>query len=204
MTKADNISDGINKFNFDRFGSLMLSNYLEKSTEVINLLRGKYSDDELEGRLDRYINKLGAISNNNNHIEYDDEDRYLAFYLHGESVFLAIENSDYPLIAELISTSFILSAIAFTNFNECYEQIVRKVLSVNAKKGAAAMLLKNPKQKALKAIKADFHQSTYPFHKRGYKAKFAKEMLEKYPVIADIKSINRLVAELSEDRASAS
>ena len=70
-----------------------------------------------------------------------------------------------------------------------------------ASKGGFARALNDPKHKAIKAIEMEFSSSSYQFNTRGYKAKFAREMLEKYPVITDIKSINRLVAKLSKDRA---
>ena len=76
--------------------------------------------------------------------------------------------------------------------------------TTHAKSAASKRLAKDPKHIALKAIEVKFLASSYPFDIRGYKAKFAKEMLGEYPVIEDIKSINRLVTKLSKDRASAS
>lgn len=72
--------------------------------------------------------------------------------------------------------------------------------SVNARKAANARLASDPKQLALKEIEKEFNASKYPFNKRGYTAKFVKEMAEKYTVIKDSKSIANLVAKLKKQQ----
>ncbi len=78
------------------------------------------------------------------------------------------------------------------NLPAMLEKKAKKTLSENAKLGSAARLANSDKQKALKNIETDFRNSTYPFHKRGYRAKFCREMLNKYTDITDIKTIERL------------
>lgn len=60
------------------------------------------------------------------------------------------------------------------------------------RKAVLAKLAKDPKQLALREIKAHFKESIYPFDKRGYRAKFCKEMAAKYPIIENIKTIENL------------
>ena len=59
--------------------------------------------------------------------------------------------------------------------------------------------LKNdPKQVALRKVEQDLLNCNYHFNKRGYRAKFCKEMLEKYTEIKDIKTIERLFDRLNK------
>ena len=59
--------------------------------------------------------------------------------------------------------------------------------------------LKNDKkQLALIEIEGELNNSTYPFDKRGHRAKFCKEMLAKYTEIQDIKTIERLFDRLKK------
>lgn len=77
---------------------------------------------------------------------------------------------------------------------------MKQALSKNAKKAVEEKLKKDPKQAALKNIETEFNLSKYPFQKRGYRAKFCKEMIEKYPIITDIKTIERLFDKLKKDK----
>lgn len=82
------------------------------------------------------------------------------------------------------------------NLPSLLEKKAKDALSENAKLGSAARLANSDKQKALKNIEAEFKNSSYPFHKRGYRAKFCREMLNKYTDITDIKTIERLFDKL--------
>ena len=65
-----------------------------------------------------------------------------------------------------------------------------------AKIAANARIAKDPKQLKLLAIEREFIICNYPFHKRGYKIKFAREMHNKYPEIESIKTIENLISKL--------
>ena len=67
------------------------------------------------------------------------------------------------------------------------------------RKGAKNMLADCPKQLALKEISEHFHASPYPFNKRGYAAKFVREMATKYPIIESYKTIEKLVTKLKQE-----
>lgn len=71
-----------------------------------------------------------------------------------------------------------------------------KDMSVYAKIKVA----KDEKQKALNAIKGEFLKCSYPFHKHGYKTKFSKEMLIKYPLIEDNRSVMNLINKLLKEK----
>ena len=73
-----------------------------------------------------------------------------------------------------------------------------------AKVAANARIAKDPKQLKLLAIEKEFINCNYPFQKRGYKAKFAREMHNKYPEIESIKTIEKLITKLAKIYNSAS
>ena len=70
--------------------------------------------------------------------------------------------------------------------------------SARGRQAVMVKLEKDIKQLALKEIKANFFMSTYPFDKRGYRAKFCKEMAAQYPVIDSIKTIENLFDTLTK------
>ena len=78
------------------------------------------------------------------------------------------------------------------------EKAVREAATKQGQKGAIAKLANDPKQASLRLIEREFHNSAYPFNKHGYRAKFCKEMLEKYTEIKDIKTIERLFDRLKK------
>ena len=67
-----------------------------------------------------------------------------------------------------------------------------------AKVAANARIANDPKQLKLLAIEREFINCNYPFQKRGYKAKFAREMHNKYPEIESIKTIEKLISKLAK------
>ncbi len=85
-----------------------------------------------------------------------------------------------------------LNATILKNLPDMMEKKAKQALSNNAKLGSIAKLKNDPKQLILKEIEVLYKSSTYPFHKRGYRAKFCKEMAAKYPIIENIKAIENL------------
>lgn len=79
-------------------------------------------------------------------------------------------------------------------------QAMKAQRKINSNNALIAKLEKDPKQLALKNIRTEFENSTYPFNKRGYRAKFCKEMLEKHTQIEDIKSIENLFDRLKKEK----
>lgn len=78
--------------------------------------------------------------------------------------------------------------------------LIKKIKSDMAKYSVSIKLKNDPKQIALKEIENEFNNSLYPFHKRGYRAKFCKEMQEKHIEIKDIKTIERLFDRMRKHR----
>ena len=67
-----------------------------------------------------------------------------------------------------------------------------------AKKGVKARLANDPIQLAKTEIKEEYEKRNSYFKRRGYSAQFAREMMEKYPVITSIKTIEKLISELNK------
>ena len=84
------------------------------------------------------------------------------------------------------------------------EKSGKLALSENARTAAKIRLENDGKQLALKEIEGHFKASTYPFDKRGYIAKFVREMGSKYPIIESYKTIEKLVAKLKKNTPPAS
>lgn len=75
-------------------------------------------------------------------------------------------------------------------------------LAINALNAALARLAGDPKQKALKEIDILYSEQKSQFKRRGYTAKFVRDMHDKYPVIEDQKTIARRVAKLNKKNES--
>ena len=81
--------------------------------------------------------------------------------------------------------------------------IQSKISEQNSKAGKAAHA-NSPeyaeKQKIRKEVEQQFKDSSYPFHKRGYTAKFVNEMVARYPKIKSQKTIEKWVAEFKKKK----
>jgi len=67
-----------------------------------------------------------------------------------------------------------------------------------ARNAASAKLAQDPKQQALKEIKVEYDAVKHLFKRHGYSAQFARDMHDKYPMFADIKTIKNLVTKLNK------
>ncbi|PPD56797.1 MAG: hypothetical protein CTY10_02455 [Methylotenera sp.] len=112
---------------------------------------------------------------------------------------LIAENYTYDeLLGRLAIANVIANAAipAIINYEPALEKQIRLSKSNFAKGNARKKVANDPKNQALKDIEIEFKNSKYPFNKRGYKTKFAKEMQAKYPVLADTRAIINLVNRL--------
>ena len=66
------------------------------------------------------------------------------------------------------------------------------------RKYANIRVANDPKQKALDEIKSHYDVARHQFKRRGYTAKFVKEMAALFPIIESIKTIERFVAKLNK------
>ena len=82
---------------------------------------------------------------------------------------------------------------------DCFRFVQSKIKERAAKAGKAAHA-NSPKQKIKKEVEQNFIESSYPFHKHGYTAKFVRDMQVKYPEIENIKTIEKWVAELKRKK----
>ena len=71
-------------------------------------------------------------------------------------------------------------------------------VTINAYNAVRAKLEKDPKQLAKKEIEKEYQNVNNQFKRRGFTAQFNRDMHIKYPVITDIKTIERLTAELNK------
>jgi len=71
--------------------------------------------------------------------------------------------------------------------------------SNSMRKYAKLRLANDPKQKALDEIKSHYEAAKHQFRRRGYTAKFVKEMAEIYPIIESQKTIENLVTALNKE-----
>jgi hypothetical protein len=79
------------------------------------------------------------------------------------------------------------------------DQDEKNILKSNASKAAKARLKNDPKQKVLDEIKLEFHKLEIErFKKYGFTAQFVKEMMDKYPIIENQKTVENLVAKLKK------
>lgn len=67
-----------------------------------------------------------------------------------------------------------------------------------ASKGGQARVANSPITKALKEIEQEYHKEAHKFKRHGYGAPFCRKMHDQYPVIEDIKTIQRLVTRLNK------
>lgn len=98
--------------------------------------------------------------------------------------------------------SYFLSpfVIAIMFFGEVNGKIGQTKYISELKSGYAKKWLeKDPKQKALKEIETEYEAAKSQFKRRGYSAQFAREMQIKYPVITDIKTIERKATKLNKE-----
>lgn len=70
--------------------------------------------------------------------------------------------------------------------------------SIHGKNMVKLKLANDPIQKAKREIEQHYEKQKSQFKRRGYSAEFNREMHKQYPVITDIKTIERLVAELNK------
>ena len=75
---------------------------------------------------------------------------------------------------------------------------MKEILSNRASQAAKARYAKDPKQKCIKEIEEKFIKDKGKFERRGYGAKFVKEMGEQYPEIESYKTIEKLVTKLKK------
>ena len=66
------------------------------------------------------------------------------------------------------------------------------------RKGAEAMLANSPVEAAKKNIEEEYKIVRNQFKRRGFSAQFIRDMKEKYPIIIDIRTIERLVTKLNK------
>ena len=73
------------------------------------------------------------------------------------------------------------------------------ILRKNASRDARARHAQDPKQRSLREIKKKVIQNRKKFNKRGYGAKFIREMAEKYPEIESYKTFENLIARVKKE-----
>ena len=79
-------------------------------------------------------------------------------------------------------------------------RFVQSKIKERATKAGKAAHANSPKQKIKEEVEQNFIESSYPFHKHGYTAKFVRDMQVKYPEIENIKTIEKWVAELKRKK----
>lgn len=79
-----------------------------------------------------------------------------------------------------------------------HKNSLQKQRSEFAKQGVAARLAKDPIQLAKAQITREYNEQKSRFKRWGYSAEFARKMIDKYPVIKSIKTIEKLVSQLNK------
>ncbi len=101
-------------------------------------------------------------------------------------------NSSYflmPLIVSCITYGQIFGEIAS-----------KKEMSLLMSYCGSMRLINSPIKSAQNNIEEEFKASKYPFDVRGYRAKFCKEMWNKYPIITSLSTIETLFDSLNKLR----
>ena len=173
---------GFNDLDLKELGQLVLLEYLDKSTEVINYLNIKYGESELEQKINDYIERSDATYRRDIHAEALEDDNYFLFYLHGIEVFEAMEKNDITSIAMLMKSSFVLSSMHeayLLDFNDWHNKFKSHIFNVRAKQGALEKLSKDPKQHEKLFVKECWEK--WKKEPLSYKSKteFANDMLDK-------------------------
>jgi hypothetical protein len=75
----------------------------------------------------------------------------------------------------------------------------RDAISASAQKKAFTKLANDPKQKALAKIEQHYEANKTQFKRRGFSARFIREMHSKYPIIESQKTIENLVSALNKE-----
>lgn len=170
------------QMDYEKFGAHVLSVYLDKSKEVIDYLHNKYGDG-LEKKVNDYVIRREKIFIGDEHFELCEDDSYFLFYLHGFDVFEAMETDDYKLLAELISSSFVLAAIrnSFSmDFNACYKDTMIHIFKVRARNGALKKHANDLKQKEKIFVKECWNNWQITPNQYASNTKFAIAMIDKF------------------------
>ena len=145
-----------------------------------------------------------------NSTHYDQKNRYLGFLLVisaycVQAIGEYMDNDEKPTNlawAYVDKARYELSALDYARTRLAIENeipdLIQSEISQRASKAGKAAHANTDKQQIKINIAQHFQESTYPFHKHGYTTKFINEMLEKYPKIENIKTIQKWVAEFKK------
>lgn len=186
----------LKEFDFKKFGFEIFKDYLQKSTEIFEYINSKYTKEAFIERFTQYLLKINKAQNGDTDFKMDEDEQYFAWYLHGEIFQEAVLDKNYGQLVDLIKTFYILTSIKETRAG--FSELKKFILSTNAKNAVDRKLEKDPKQIALRDIEAQYKVNKSQFKRRGYSAQFARDMQTQYPVITDIKTIEKLVAKLNK------
>lgn len=90
-------------------------------------------------------------------------------------------------------------SMASMMYGEIFGRVVHCMYLSNQKSEYSKKRLKNdPKQLAKTEIEKQYQESKTQFNRHGFSAQFCRDMHQKYPVITDIKTIERLVSKLNK------
>lgn len=137
--------------------------------------------------------------------QYDHKTRYLGFLLviSAYCVQAIGEYMDNNEVPTNLAWAYVVQAERELSSLEIFRYVKLKIKERASKAGKAAHAnspVYAKKQQIKKEVEQQFKDSSYPFDKRGYTAKFVKEMAERYPEIENIKTIEKWVAELKKKK----
>ncbi len=136
--------------------------------------------------------KLNKISSSKAIVQVDDQFFSESALIHLFKIAKAKDN----LLDKMHRLKTAYMALGVFNNKQNGETVWQSKKMINA---VNAKIAKDPKTKALKAIEEKYIERQSEFKRYGYSAQFKREMAENYPVITDIKTIERLITKLNKE-----